>query len=177
MLDSSTKTRNKEGRWGLRSWPLLCLSQFIPERKDRLLRGRTFFAYLSSMGWPGIYIICISQLDGDKDYFPLDGEFSAFIGIGLIRDNEEVVIENYLTSLIGEIRFDLQDKLLLGIILLPLLMIYSLIYWIWVFQIVHATGPWGERTDSHFRPEPWDWAFYWTYLFLGLGKWACAPIF
>ena len=50
------------------------------------------------MGWPGIYSICFSQLEGDKDSFPLDGVFFAFIAIGLIRDNEGAVIENYLTS-------------------------------------------------------------------------------
>ena len=74
------------------------------------------------MGWPGIYSICFSQLDGDKDSFPLAGVFSAFISIGLLRDNEEAVMEDYPTSLISEIWFDLEDKLLLGIILLPLVM-------------------------------------------------------
>ena len=49
------------------------------------------------------------------------GYFLPFITIRLIRDNEGAVIEDYPTSLIGEIRFDLLDKLLLGIILLPLL--------------------------------------------------------
>ena len=47
--------------------------------------------YLLPMGWPGIYNICFSQLDGGKDSFPLDGVFSAFIVIGLIRDNEGAV--------------------------------------------------------------------------------------
>ena len=74
------------------------------------------------MGWPGIYSICFSQLDGGKDSFPLARVFSTFIAIGLLRDNEEAVIEDYLTSLIGEIWFVLEDKSLLGIILLPLLM-------------------------------------------------------
>ena len=60
-------------------------------------------------------------------FFPIDGVFSAFIAIILIRDNEGVVIENYHFSLICDIRFDLQDKLLLGIILLPLLVRFSLI--------------------------------------------------
>ena len=45
-------------------------------------------------------------------FFPLDGIFSAFIVIGLIRDNEGEVNMYYPSSLIGEIRFDLQDKLL-----------------------------------------------------------------
>ena len=31
--------------------------------------------YLSPMGRPGIYSICFSQLDGDKDSFLLDGGF------------------------------------------------------------------------------------------------------
>ena len=43
------------------------------------------------MGSPGIYSICFSQLDGGKDSFPLDGVFSAFIVIGLIRDNEGAI--------------------------------------------------------------------------------------
>ena len=49
------------------------------------------------------------------------GVFSAFIAIGLLRDNEEAVIEDYPTFLIEEIWFVLEDKSLLGIILLPLL--------------------------------------------------------
>ena len=48
-------------------------------------------AYLLPMGWLGIYSICFSQLDGGKDSFPLDRVFSAFIVIGLIRDNEGAV--------------------------------------------------------------------------------------
>ena len=44
-------------------------------------------AYLSPMGWPGIYSICFSQLDDGKDSFSLDVEFSALINIRLIRDN------------------------------------------------------------------------------------------
>ena len=47
-------------------------------------------AYLLPRGWPGIYSICFSQLDGGKDSFPLD-VFSAFIVIGLIKDNEGAV--------------------------------------------------------------------------------------
>ena len=39
MWHSSAKTRKKVGRLGLHPWPLRCLSQFIAERKDRLLRG------------------------------------------------------------------------------------------------------------------------------------------
>ena len=64
-------------------------------------------AYLSLMGWPSIYIICFFQFDGGKDSFPLDGVFFAFIAIRLIRDNEGAIIEDYLASLICEIRFDL----------------------------------------------------------------------
>ena len=32
--------KERKSRQGLRPWPLLCLSQFLFERKDRLLRGR-----------------------------------------------------------------------------------------------------------------------------------------
>ena len=38
------------------------------------------FAHLSPMGWPGIYRVYYSQLEGSMDYFPLDGIFLAFIG-------------------------------------------------------------------------------------------------
>ena len=86
------------------------------------------FAYLSPLGWPGIYNIYFSQLDGDKDSLLLDGGFSFLIAVRLIRDNWKAVIENYLISLIGEIWFDLQDKQLLGNIILSLLAIFGLIY-------------------------------------------------
>ena len=43
-------------------------------------------AYLSSMGRSGIYSICFSQFDGDKDSLLLDGEFSFLIVVRLIRD-------------------------------------------------------------------------------------------
>ena len=99
--------------------------------------------YLSPMWWPGIYSVCFSQLDGDKDFLLLDGGFSFLIDVRLIRDNWKVVIGNYPTSLIGEIWFDLQDKQLLGIILLPLLVRFGLIYRIWALLDVRVTGPWG----------------------------------
>ena len=83
------------------------------------------------MGWPGIYSICFSQLDGDKDSLLLDGGFSFLITVRLIRDNWKAVIGNYPTSLIDKIWFDLQDNQLLGIILLLLLMRFGLIYRIW----------------------------------------------
>ena len=57
------------------------------------------------MAWPGIHSVCFSQLDGGKGLFPLAGVFPTFIAIGLLRDNEEVVIEDYPTSLISEIWF------------------------------------------------------------------------
>ena len=44
-------------------------------------------AYLSPMGWPGIYSICFSQLEGDKDSLSLDEGFSILIAIRLIWDN------------------------------------------------------------------------------------------
>ena len=77
------------------------------------------------MGCPGIYSICFSQFDGD---LLLDEGFYFFIAVRLIKDNWKAVIENYSTFLIGEIWFDLQDKQLLRIILLPLLVRFGLIY-------------------------------------------------
>ena len=44
-------------------------------------------AYLSTMGWPGIYSICFSQLDGGKDSLSLDEGFFVLIAIRLINDN------------------------------------------------------------------------------------------
>ena len=61
--------------------------------------------YLSLMGWPSIYIICFSQLDGDKDSLLLDGGFSFHIAVRLIRDSWKAVIGNYPTPLL--VRFGL----------------------------------------------------------------------
>ena len=36
------KDKKEEGSSGLHLWPLRCLSQFLAERKDRMLRGRMF---------------------------------------------------------------------------------------------------------------------------------------
>ena len=49
-------------------------------------------AYLSQMGWPGIYSMCFSQLDGDKDSLLLDGGFFFLITVRLIKDNWKAVI-------------------------------------------------------------------------------------
>ena len=38
----------------------------------------------------------------------------------------------------------------MGIILLPLLVRFSLIYRTWAFQMVQAVGPWGEQTGLPF---------------------------
>ena len=65
------------------------------------------FAYLSPMGWSGIYSIYFSQFDGDKYSLLLDGGFYFLIAVRLIKDNWKTVIENYLTSLICNIWFDL----------------------------------------------------------------------
>ena len=115
--------------------PLRCLSQFFPAGENINWLGNEVLvhksAYLSPTGWPGIYSICFSQLDGDKDSLLLDEGFSFLIAVRLIRDNWKAVIRNYPTSLIGEIWFDLQDKQLLGIILLPLFVRFGLIYRIW----------------------------------------------
>ena len=62
--------------------------------------------------WGDLVFIAHVPIGCGKDFFPLDGIFSAFIVIGLIRDNGGEVIVNFPSSLIGEIWFDLQDKLL-----------------------------------------------------------------
>ena len=43
------------------------------------------------MGWPDIYDRCFSQLEGDKDSFPLDGIFLPLSTSDLIRDIEGAV--------------------------------------------------------------------------------------
>ena len=60
-------------------------------------------AYLSPMGWPGIYSICFSQLDDDKDSPSLDGGFYAFITVRLIRIIMEQLLRIILLSLVSEI--------------------------------------------------------------------------
>ena len=60
-----------------------------------------FCAYLSPLGWSGIYSGRFSQLDGDKNSFLLDERFSFLIALRLIRDNYKAVLMNYSTSLIG----------------------------------------------------------------------------
>ena len=44
-------------------------------------------AFLSPMGWPGIYSGWLSQFDGDTNSLLLDGGFSFLIAVRLIRDN------------------------------------------------------------------------------------------
>ena len=126
------KNKKERGSAGAHPLPLQCLSQLFPVEENINYLGNEVLvhksAYLSPMGWPGIYSICFSQLDGDKDSLLLDGGFSFHIAVRLIRDNWKAVIGNYPTSLIGEILFDLKDKQLLRIILLPLLVRFCLIY-------------------------------------------------
>ena len=133
------KNKKERGSAGARPLPLQCLSQFFPAGENINCLGNEVLvhksAYLSPMGWPGIYSICFSQLNGDKDSLLLDGGFSFLIAVKLIRDNWKVVIGNYSTSLICEIWFDLQDKRLLGIILLLLLVRFGLIYRIWALVL------------------------------------------
>ena len=45
----------RRGRQGLCQWPLRCLSQFLVERKDRLLRGRMFLCPFHR--WGGLVFI------------------------------------------------------------------------------------------------------------------------
>ena len=65
--------------------PLRCLSQFFPDKDKINYLGNEVLmhksAYLSPMGWPGIYSICFSQFDGDKDSLLLDEGFSFHIQI------------------------------------------------------------------------------------------------
>ena len=147
------------------------------KEKINCLEGE-YSAYLSPMGWPGIYSICFSQLDDGKDSFLLDEGFSFLIVVRLIRDNWETVIRNYSTSFIDEIWFDLQDKQLLGIILLPLLMRFSLTCGMWAFiQLPMLSAFKVSRLGFCFGLASGAWVFHWACLSFGPGEWACAPIF
>ena len=65
----------------------------------------------------------------------------------------------------------------MGIILFPLLVKFSLIYRTWTFRLSMLLAPGANELGSRFRLVPGARAFHWAYLFLGLGEWACAPIF
>ena len=103
-----------------------------------------FYAYLSPLGWPGIYSGCFSQLDGDKDSLLLDERFYFLIAVRLIRDNYKAVIENFSTSLIGGdlIRF--------------------IRYGLFGLSVLSALGM--DELDSRFGPAPGAGPFYWVYL-------------
>ena len=52
------RTRKKKGQQGVCPWPLRCLSQFLSERKDRLLRGRMCCVCLRTFHrWGGLVFI------------------------------------------------------------------------------------------------------------------------
>ena len=59
--------KGRKGRRGFRPWPLRCLSQFLSEGKDRLLRGRMSSISLCTFHrWGGlVFIVYVPQLDDD----------------------------------------------------------------------------------------------------------------
>ena len=73
------KNKKERGSAGARPLPLRCLSQFFPVEVNINCLGNEVLvhksAYLSPMGWPGIYSICFFQMDGDKDSLLLDERF------------------------------------------------------------------------------------------------------
>ena len=74
-LDSSAKNKKQKGSAGACPLPLRCLSQFLPEKENINCFESESSAYLSLMGWPGIYSRCFSRLDGEKDSLLLDERF------------------------------------------------------------------------------------------------------
>ena len=102
------------------------------------------------MRWPGIYSICFSQLDGDKDYLLLDEGFSFLIDVILIRDNWKAVIGNCPTSLIDKIWFDLQNMDSLGC---PQYQSLGRMYWAPVLGFCQEPGRFtGSAYKSSFNP-------------------------
>ena len=67
--------------------------------------------------------------------------------------------------------------MLLGIILLPLLMSFSLICRMWAFLVTHVIYLWGERIVLSFWAGVRGLGVSLACLFFGPGKWVCAPIF
>ena len=91
MWHSSAKTRKKKGRRGLRLWPLQCLSLFLAERKDRLLRGRMFLCTFHR--WSGLVFIVyiIPNWRAVRILSHLMGYFLPLSISDLIRDIEGAV--------------------------------------------------------------------------------------
>ena len=118
------------------------------------------------MGWPGIYSICFSQFDSDKDSLLLDEGFSFLITVRLIRDNWKAVIGNYPTSLIGEIWFDLQDMGSLGCSRYRSLRRMN---WALVLGLCQEPGRFTRPAyKSSFNPASWAWG-------VGLGAYFFKP--
>ena len=69
------------------------------------------FAYLSPRGWPDIYSVCFPNLMVIRILSHLIRYFMFLSISDLIWDTEGAVYRELSFSLIGEIRFDLQDKL------------------------------------------------------------------
>ena len=69
-------------------------------------------AYLSPMGWPGIYSICFPSLMVIRILSHLMGYFLLLSVSDLIRDIERAVYLELSFFLIGGIRLHPQDKLL-----------------------------------------------------------------
>ena len=102
--------KEKKSRQGLCPWPLRCLSQFLSERKDRLLRGRMCLRTFHR--WDGLVFLVyvfpnwmVTRIlsHWTKYFLPLS--------VSEIRDIEGIVYLKLSFSLIGEIRLDMHDEL------------------------------------------------------------------
>ena len=80
MWHSSAKTRKKVGRRGLRPWPLRCLSQFLTERKYRLLRGRMLLRTFHRWGGLVFIVYIIPNWRVVRIFSHWMGYFLPFIG-------------------------------------------------------------------------------------------------
>ena len=121
--------------------------------------GLVFIAYVF-LNWRVIrilphwmrYFLSLSVSDSIRDIKGVVYLELSFSLIGEIRLDlqDELFIANYLIFLDGEIYLASRDKILLGIILLPLLVGFSLICRMWAFPITHVISLWGERTGLSF---------------------------
>ena len=85
------KNKKECGPVGLRPWPLRCLSRFLAERKDKLLRGRMFLCTFYRWGGLVFIVYVIPNWRVVRILSHLMGYFLPLSISDLIRDIEGVV--------------------------------------------------------------------------------------
>ena len=102
--------KEKKSRQGLRPWPLRCLSQFLSERKDRLLRGPMCLRTFHRWGCLVFIVYVFPSWMVTRILSHWTGYFMP-LSVSEIRDIEGIIYLKLSFSLIGEIRLDLHNEL------------------------------------------------------------------